>query len=110
MENSIVKIENSEIIEKAKNYTTNRVKKEYLLLEGKAPKEVNKANPFNPHAYIISEAIKSLIKEGIEKTTKDNIMERAVDLGLYSAKPSKSSPSYIFSWWFSSLKNYGFIS
>jgi hypothetical protein len=107
MDDSLIK---AETIKKAHNYSIKRVKKEYLLMKGTFPKETSKANPFNTHTSIIASAILHLMEgEGKEKATKEEIMERALVLGLYEAKPSKSSPSYIFSWWFPSLKANGFI-
>jgi hypothetical protein len=100
------------LIKEALSYTSSKIKKVYNLLKGNFPNpsEISKANPFNPHAFIIGKAILTLIEEGKEKATKEDIMGKAVSLGLYEIKPSKSDPSYIFSWWLTSLKANGFIS
>jgi len=63
----------------------------------------------NPHSKVIGEAILTLIKQGKTKATREEIMVVAEDGGLYD-KASKSSPSYIFSWWLGrNLKPLGFI-
>lgn len=99
------------LIKEALAYTSNKAKRVYKLLKGNFPNptEIGKANPFNPHAFIIGKAILSLIEEGKDNATKDEIMEKAISLGLYEIKPSKSDASYLFSWWLSSLKANGFI-
>jgi len=99
------------LMEKAKAYGISKAKKVYSLLIGNipSPKEVSKSNPFNAHTLVIATAITEMVNEGIKEATKEAIMEKAVSLGLYTIKESKSSPSYIFSWWLVSLKANGFI-
>ena len=100
-------MENLKIL--AEKFNNRNSNKEYTLSLGTIPNSNSKALPFNPHTLVIAKAIENLVENGIEKASKDTIMEKAVSLGLYEVKASKSNPSYIFSWWLSSLKATGFI-
>ena len=99
-----------EIINEKDLTTSKREPKVYTLGKGRLPfKENGKVEiPFNYHTLIITKAIDSLRKEGKEKAKREEIMEKAKELDLYK-KESKSSPSYIFSWWLKSLKYLGYI-
>jgi len=97
------------LIEKAKTFISVKSQKVYTLLKGSFPEVSTKGNPFNPHTLVIAQAILSLIEEGKEKATKEEIVEKAEILGLHTIKPSKSNGNYIFSWWLSSLRANNFI-
>lgn len=107
------KIEKTEKVEtKEKDFTTSkREVKSYNLSLGSLPgkNEEGKVEvPFNYHSLILGKAINSLVEEGKKVATREEITDKAKELGLYK-KESKSSPSYIFSWWLKSLKALGYI-
>lgn len=66
--------------------------------------------PLGLHAVVITEAIADLIGEGKETATREEIMAKAVDLGLYDRKPSKQGTTPIFSWWRKPLSSLGWLS
>lgn len=102
-------MENQNIIEKALSYSPSKEAKIYSLSMGSFPEGNSKATPFGIHASILASAILSMIDEGKVKATRKEICEKAVELGLYKAKASKSSPDYIFSWWLKALKANNFL-
>ena len=84
-----------------------RIAKQYGISAGKLPEENQK--PLGLHALIIIEAIKDLLNEGKNMASRAEIMEKAVELGLYERKPSRQGVVPIFSWWRKSLKELGWI-
>ena len=79
----------------------------YKLGIGKLPEASQK--PLGLHAVVITEAIADLIGEGKETATREEIMAKAVDLGLYDRKPSKQGTTPIFSWWRKPLSSLGWL-
>jgi hypothetical protein len=79
----------------------------YRLGMGKLPEASQK--PLGLHAVVITEAIADLIGEGKETATREEIMAKAVDLGLYDRKPSKQGTTPIFSWWRKPLSSLGWL-
>lgn len=84
-----------------------RASKQYKLTIGEMPAENQKA--LGEHAVVITEAVSSLKDEGVDVASRDQIMERAVALGLYDKKPSVQGVVPIFSWWKKSLEHYGWL-
>jgi len=80
----------------------------YKLGIGRLPEASQK--PLGLHAVVITEAIADLIGEGKETATREEIMAKAVDLGLYDRKPSKQGTTPIFSWWRKPLSSLGWLS
>lgn len=80
----------------------------YRLGMGKLPEASQK--PLGLHAVVITEAIADLIGEGKETATREEIMAKACDLGLYDRKPSKQGTTPIFSWWRKPLSSLGWLS
>lgn len=70
----------------------------------------NNQKPLGLHAVVITEAIEALIDEGRETATRDEIMAKAVELGLFDRKPSKQGVVPIFSWWRKILSSLGWLS
>jgi hypothetical protein len=79
----------------------------YKLGIGKLPEASQKA--LGLHAVVITEAITALIDEGRETATREEIMAKACDLGLYDRKPSKQGTTPIFSWWRKPLSSLGWL-
>jgi DNA integrity scanning protein DisA with diadenylate cyclase activity len=84
-----------------------RIAKQYGISAGKLPEENQK--PLGLHALIIIEAIKDLLNEGKTSASRNEIMEKAVELGLYERKPSRQGTVPIFSWWRKPLRELGWI-
>lgn len=84
-----------------------RIAKQYGISAGKLPEENQK--PLGLHALIIIEAIKDLLNEGKTSASRDEIMEKAVELGLFERKPSRQGTVPIFSWWRKPLKELEWI-
>jgi len=84
-----------------------REAKQYGISLGKLP-EANQKQ-LGLHASIIIEAITELLNEGKNMASRNEIMEKAVELGLYERKPSRQGVVPIFSWWRKSLKELGWI-
>jgi hypothetical protein len=84
-----------------------RESKRYGLGIGKLPEANQK--PLGEHGVIITEAITALVNEGKTSATRDEIMERAVELGLFTKKPSRQGVIPIFAWWRKSLKELGWL-
>jgi hypothetical protein len=84
-----------------------RESKQYGISLGKLPEENQK--PLGLHGIIITEAITALVNEGKTSSTRDEIMTRACELGLYERKPSRQGVVPIFSWWRKMLKELGWI-
>ena len=84
-----------------------RESKKYGINVGKLPE--NNQKPLGLHGIIITEAITALVNEGKTSSTRDEIMTRACELGLYERKPSRQGTVPIFSWWRKSLKELGWI-
>lgn len=89
---------------KAKKPRATRV---YKLGIGKLPEANQK--PLGEHAIVITEAITALINEGKETATRDEIMAKAVELGLFDRKPSRQGVIPIFSWWRKPLSGLGWL-
>jgi hypothetical protein len=94
-------------VENAENAEKSRTAKQYGINAGKLPEENQK--PLGLHALIIVEAIKDLLNEGKTSASRNEIMEKAVELGLYERKPSRQGTVPIFSWWRKPLKELGWI-
>ncbi len=88
----------NELKAKITTFSSEKVKKNYILKEGNLPEKANKDNGYNDHSFIISHAILTLMKEGKKESTKIEIMERAESLGLYEIHPSKQTKDQLFSW------------
>jgi hypothetical protein len=84
-----------------------RIAKQYGISAGKLPEENQK--PLGLHGIIITEAITALVSEGKNMASRAEIMEKAVELGLFERKPSRQGVVPIFSWWRKSLKELGWI-
>jgi hypothetical protein len=84
-----------------------RESKQYGISLGKLPE--NNQKPLGLHGIIITEAITALVNEGKTSSTRDEIMTRACELGLYERKPSRQGVVPIFSWWRKMLKELGWI-
>jgi hypothetical protein len=79
----------------------------YKLGIGRLPEASQK--PLGLHAVVITEAIADLIGEGKETATREEIMAKACDLGLYDRKPSRQGVVPIFSWWRKPLSSLGWL-
>lgn len=90
---------------KAKKPRATRV---YKLGIGKLPEANQK--PLGEHAVVITEAITDLVNEGKETATRDEIMAKAVEKGLFDRKPSRQGVVPIFSWWRKPLSGLGWLS
>lgn len=66
--------------------------------------------PLGIHAIVITEAIQSFVDDGKKTASREEIMERAKELGLYEKKPSVQGTVSIFSWWRKALQGNGWIS
>lgn len=84
-----------------------RAARVYKLGIGRLPD--NNQKPLGLHAVVITEAIADLISEGRETATRDEIMAKAVELGLFDRKPSKQGVVPIFSWWRKPLSSLGWL-
>lgn len=85
-----------------------RAPRVYKLEIGRLPESSQK--PLGLHAIVITEAIADLIGEGKETATREEIMQKACELGLYDRKPSKQGTTPIFSWWRKPLSSLGWLS
>ena len=99
----VPQVENAENAEKSRE----RIAKQYGINVGKLPE--NNQKPLGLHGIIITEAITALVNEGKTSSTRDEIMTRACELGLYERKPSRQGVVPIFSWWRKMLKELGWI-
>lgn len=61
------------------------------------------------HGIVLIEAVKDLIAEGKDIATRDEIMARALELGIREKKPTKSTDEGIFSWWRKPLVDAGWL-
>ena len=84
-----------------------RAARTYKISLGRLPESSQK--PLGLHAVVITEAITALIDEGKETATREEIMQKACDLGLYDRKPSKQGVIPIFSWWRKPLSSLGWL-
>ena len=84
-----------------------RAARTYKISLGRLPESSQK--PLGLHAVVITEAIADLIGEGKETATREEIMAKACDLGLYDRKPSKQGTTPIFSWWRKPLSSLGWL-
>lgn len=84
-----------------------RAARVYKLHLGRLPEASQK--PLGLHAVVITEAISDLISEGKETATREEIMAKAVELGLFDRKPSKQGVVPIFSWWRKPLSSLGWL-
>ena len=101
----VPQVENAGNVEKQE--MPKREAKQYGISLGKLP-EANQKQ-LGLHASIIIEAITELLNEGKNMASRNEIMEKAVELGLYERKPSRQGVVPIFSWWRKSLKELGWI-
>ena len=85
-----------------------REQKRYGISIGKLPEANQK--PLGLHGVIITEAITDLVNEGKDSATRDEIMTKACELGLFDRKPSRQGVIPIFAWWRRSLRDLGWIS
>ena len=84
-----------------------RAARTYKISLGRLPESSQK--PLGLHAIIITEAISDLVNEGKETATREEIMAKAVELGLFDRKPSKQGVVPIFSWWRKPLSSLGWL-
>jgi hypothetical protein len=84
-----------------------REAKQYGISLGKLPEENQKQ--LGLHALIIIEAITELLNEGKNMASRSEIMEKAVEKGLFERKPSRQGVVPIFSWWRKPLRELGWI-
>lgn len=96
-----------QVVENEKQEMAKREAKQYGISLGKLPEPNQK--PLGLHGVIITEAITALVNEGKTSSTRDEIMTRACELGLYERKPSRQGVVPIFSWWRKMLKELGWI-
>jgi hypothetical protein len=84
-----------------------RAARTYKISLGRLPESSQK--PLGLHAIVITEAISDLVNEGKTSATREEIMAKACDLGLYDRKPSKQGVVPIFSWWRKPLSSLGWL-
>jgi hypothetical protein len=84
-----------------------RAARTYKISLGRLPESSQK--PLGLHAIVITEAISDLVNEGKTSATREEIMQKACDLGLYDRKPSKQGTTPIFSWWRKPLSSLGWL-
>lgn len=84
-----------------------RLPKIYKIAVGKLPEQNQKQ--LGEHAIVITEAITSLVNEGKEQANRDEIMAKAVELGLFTRKPTVQGIIPIFAWWRKNLSDLGWI-
>ena len=84
-----------------------REAKQYGISLGKLPEDNQKQ--LGLHALIIIEAITELLNEGKNMASRDEIMIKAVEFGLFERKPSRQGVVPIFSWWRKPLRELGWI-
>jgi hypothetical protein len=85
-----------------------RAARAYKLSVGKLPEANQK--PLGLHAIVITEAITDLVNEGKTSATREEIMAKACELGLFDRKPSRQGVVPIFSWWQKPLSGLGWLS
>jgi hypothetical protein len=108
VEKSVVEMSVVEnVVENVEKQEVTRTAKQYGISLGKLPEENQK--PLGLHGIIITEAITALVSEGKNMASRAEIMEKAVELGLFERKPSRQGVVPIFSWWRKSLKELGWI-
>ena len=75
--------------------------KTYILKVGHKPveKDGKKEVIWGDHADVICDAVTALVNEGKTTATREEIMKKAVELGLYEKKKSTQGVNAIFSWW-----------
>lgn len=95
-------------VPKAKKDRKPRASKVYKIAVGKMPEQNQKQ--LGVHAVVITEAITALVAEGKETASRDEIMAKAVELGLFTRKPSVQGVIPIFSWWRKPLSSLGWLS
>lgn len=100
----VPQVENAGNVEKQE---VTRTAKQYGISLGKLP-EANQKQ-LGLHASIIIEAITELLNEGKNMASRAEIMEKAVELGLFERKPSRQGVVPIFSWWRKPLRELGWI-
>jgi hypothetical protein len=85
--------------------------KTYLLKIGRKPENTTEKREmiWGPHAEVICDAISSLVNGGKTEATRDEIMAKAVELGLYEKHKSTQGVIPIFSWWRKSLNLCGWL-
>ncbi len=84
-----------------------RPPKIYKIAVGKLPEQNQKQ--LGTHAVVITEAITALVAEGKEIASRNQIMTKAVELGLYTRKPTVQGTIPIFAWWRKNLTDLGWI-
>ena len=85
--------------------------KTYLLKIGRKPENTAEKREmiWGPHADVIVEAIAALVNSGKVEANRDEIMAKAVELGLYEKHKSTQGVVPIFSWWRKSLNLCGWL-
>lgn len=79
--------------------------KTYIIKVGRKPEEKDGKREvvWGEHADVICDAISNLVAAGKATATREEIMAKAVELGLYEKKKSTQGVNPIFSWWRKSL-------
>jgi hypothetical protein len=85
--------------------------KTYILKTGRKPEEKDGKREviWGDHADVITEAIAALIAAGKATASREEIMQKAVELGLYDRRKSTQGVNPIFSWWRKPLFEMGWI-
>jgi hypothetical protein len=84
-----------------------KVDKVYTITAGRLPEANQKA--LGLHAVIITEAITALTQAGATQATRATIMAKAVELGLFTKKPTVQKEPAIFAWWRKPLAELGWL-
>ena len=85
--------------------------KTYILKIGRKPENTTEKREmiWGPHAEVICDAISALVNAGKVEANRDEIMAKAVELGLYEKHKSTQGVVPIFSWWRKSLNLCGWL-
>lgn len=85
--------------------------KTYILKVGRKPENTAEKREmiWGPHAEVICEAIAAMVATGKTEATRDEIMLKATELGLYEKHKSTQGVVAIFSWWRKSLNLCGWL-
>lgn len=85
--------------------------KTYILKIGRKPENTAEKREmiWGVHADVICEAITALVVLGKTEASRDEIMAKAVELGLYEKHKSTQGIVPIFSWWRKSLNICGWL-
>jgi hypothetical protein len=85
--------------------------KNYILSKGRKPNNTAEMREmiWGPHADVICDAITVLVDSGKVEANREEIMAKAVELGLYEKHKSTQGVAAIFSWWRKSLNLCGWL-